>query len=391
MNIGIDARPAERPASRHRGVGMYTRRLCEALLAKNRTLGMPHRFVLAGSSGAQMGADGVSVRPLPSIRKPSRLQWVLDRWALPRFLRDERLDIFHAMEFTSIPSSSRSRIIAHVHDMIPFVFWEEYSRRIPADYRLALRLARRRVHHADRIITGSEHSKKDIARMTGYPESRIRVVYFGPGGIVDSAGHAPGVKEAEPPSPAARSTLGGRPYFIYVGGTDFRKNVAFLVRSFGLLAARFPEVRLILVGETFLTRGLPEVEDIYREIEHYRLSERLFLPGFVDAGRLRHLYANAAALVFPSLYEGFGLPVLEAMTLRVPVIAGRASSIPEVLGDAGVYFDPRQEDSLVAAMEAILVNPSLRQDLIARAESRAKQFSWQSAAEAVFRIYEELR
>ncbi|MBI2822863.1 MAG: glycosyltransferase family 4 protein [Acidobacteria bacterium] len=377
---------------------MYTRQLCQALLEKNRALDLPHHFVLATSGRPVFSGNGASSHALPAIRKPSRLQWALDRWILPRFLSESRLDLFHATDFVSIPRSGRARVLAHVHDMIPFIFWKEYSRRIPADYRWALQQARRHLHYAERIITDSFHSRRDIAELTGYPEERIHVVPLGPAGTLGApaASGAPAGEWGDAPAGESEDTAlsspvpEGSPYFLYVGETDFRKNVPFLVRSFGAFSQRHRDVRLVLVGETFLLPELPEVMEVHREAERCGLANRLQMPGFVSARRLRQLYSGALALVFPSLYEGFGLPVLEAMASGAPVLAARTSSIPEVLGDTGLYFDPRREESLIAAMEAIDADSSLRSQLAARARQRAAQFSWEKAADAVFEIYRQL-
>jgi glycosyltransferase involved in cell wall biosynthesis len=323
---------------------------------------------------------------VPSVKKPSRLAWALDRLVLPRFLRSNRIDVFHATEFTSIPASLGTAVIAHVHDMIPFLFWKQYSRRIPADYRWALQLAKRRIHKAQWVITDSFHSKNDIVEMTHYPESRIRVVYFGPAGMSGPRAdiEACGMEADVPVLPE------GRPYFLYVGGTDFRKNLVLLVRAFGIMSEKFPDILLVLAGQTFLMKSLPEVAEIYREVELHRLQNRVYMPGFIGTDQLRKMYANSMALVFPSLYEGFGLPVLEAMNARTLVIAARTSSIPEILADTGIYFDPCREDSLVEAMDAVVDRRVPRQELIAKAAERAKQFSWETAAESIFQIYEEL-
>src|SRR5207244_2323945 len=158
--------------------------------------------------------------------------------------------VFHAMEFTSIPVLKRPKVIAHVHDMIPFVFWKEYSKRIPIDYRWALQVARRRLAEAACVVTVSEHSKQDIIELTGYPEDRIYVAYEG----------APETQRHED-----TKTLSTKPYFLYVGGTDFRKNVPFLIRAFARFAEWARDIRLVLVGETFMMTSLKEVAEILEE------------------------------------------------------------------------------------------------------------------------------
>ena len=360
MRIGIDVRPTERPASRNRGIGLYTRRVCEALEERNCSLGRPHEFVIIDS------------RRVPAIRKPSRMQWMLDTWMMPRVLREEKIDVFHAMEFTSIPVLKRPKVIAHVHDMIPFVFWKEYSKRIPMDYRWALQVAKKRLDDAACIVTVSECSKRDIVEFTGYPEDRIYVAYEG----------TPETQRHED-----TKTQSARPYFLYVGGTDFRKNVPFLIRAFARFAERERDVRLVLVGETFTMTSLPEVAEVLEEAARLGIADRVIRMGYVDEQDLQDLYRASVALVFPSLYEGFGLPVLEAMTYGTPVLAARTSSIPEVLGDTGAYFDPRDEDSLVGALEDAYRGPAGLSELVKKAQERARLFTWNKVADTVFGIY----
>jgi glycosyltransferase involved in cell wall biosynthesis len=138
-------------------------------------------------------------------------------------------------------------------------------------------------------------------------------------------------------------------------------------------------------------RNLPEVREIYDEVNSFHLGHRVLMVGFVDEITLERLYRNALALVFPSLYEGYGLPVLEAMTLGTPVLAAGTSSIPEILGDTGLQFDPRDQEGLVAALDRIFTDSSLRVDLARRAQDRSKLFSWNKAAEEILRIYESIQ
>jgi glycosyltransferase involved in cell wall biosynthesis len=374
VKIAIDGRPTEN-ASGLRGMGVYTRQLCRVLLDRNRSRRRPHSFTIFSSNLAKRYEAGAPTQRLPAIRRPARVQWMLDTWMLPRVLTRGRFDVFHATDITSIPVCRSAKIIAHVHDMIPFLFWNEYSRQNPPDYRWGLKLARKRLMHADYVVTISEHSKKDIVKLTGYPAERIYVAHLG----------AP-----EAPEESHRSGMNQKPYFIYVGGTDFRKNVPFLIRAFARFAAREPDIRLLLVGETFTMRSLPEVVEVLDTIRDCRIEDRVDLRGYVDDSELRRLYQESAALVFPSLYEGFGLPVLEAMTYGAPVVAAGTSSIPEVLGDTGLYFDPRDEDSLVAALETIYRDNAVRADFIDRARERSRLFSWNTVADVVFKIYEQL-
>src|SRR2546426_2935637 len=154
MIIGIDATPLDRPSTRRRGIGVYSKRLIEALSLRNESLDHPHRFLLTRLNGMTV-TERDEVIVLPAIRKPSRVQWLLDRWTVPRFLKRCQVDVFHATDFFSVPESETTKVLAHVHDMIPFVFWKRYSSQFPFDMRWLLRRARQRVHYAQRIITDS--------------------------------------------------------------------------------------------------------------------------------------------------------------------------------------------------------------------------------------------
>ena len=378
MKVGIDVRPVERPSHRFRGVGLYTHRLCDELVKRNQSLKPSHAFTVIASDKVSMWNGQVSIRQITSVRKPSRLQWVLDSWVLPRVLRESGIQIFHATDFTSIPLCAGITTIAHVYDMIPFLFWNEYSHQIPIDYRYALKVARKRMERASCIVTISEHSKRDIVELTGYPEGRIHVVY-------------PGRPEEPTTAFSAQSTSRDDcPYFIYVGATDFRKNLLFLIRGFARFAESVRDIRLVLVGETFEKKRLPEVKELLKEVNRLGIPKRVDMIGYVDERQLKEIYRRSVALVFPSLYEGFGLPVLEAMTYGVPVVAAKTSSIPEVLGDTGIYFDPRDEDSLIAGLETVYRHPTRCSDLVEKAKQRAKMFSWDTVADVVFGIYDQI-
>src|SRR5262249_10739771 len=132
------------------------------------------------------------------------------------------------------------------------------------------------------------------------------------------------------------------------------------------------------------------VAEVWREVNRLRIMDRVVMGGYVDDQTLRDLYRGSMALVFPSLYEGFGLPVLEAMTYGTPVLAAQTSSIPEVLGDTGIYFNPRDEDSLIAGLETVYRDPSHCGTLVEKAKQRARLFSWNRVADVVFGIYEKI-
>jgi len=180
------------------------------------------------------------------------------------------------------------------------------------------------------------------------------------------------------------SALGGAPFVVAIGTLEPRKNFAHLVGAFGELAAGHPDVRLVIAGHDG-----PARPEIIAAIARLRagVRERVVLAGGIsDAGR-RALLEKAALLAYPSIYEGFGFPVLEAMTAGVPVVAARAGSIPEVSGDAALLFEPTNEHDLAREMDRVLTDDAIRSELVARGRDRVHAFSWDHTARALASCY----
>ena len=380
MRIGFDLRPCFRKNSRRRGVGKYTFWLATELL--NGALG--HEFVLysAQAQGATVpGADRWQQVGLPELTRASRLNWLLDRIFLDRRLGRDRLDLFHATEVTSIPRSKTCPVWAHVHDLIPFLFWEETKRWQPWDYRQTLQSARERMGRADLLITDSEHSKKDICEQLDRPQESVEVIYpscspeFGPR------------DRAESREILRREFSIEGPFLFYVGGSDSRKNLPRLLTAFRTILDQGYSSKLVLAGETFLW-NIEEIRLLRQQIEWEKTGPFVAFPGYVPDRFLPNFYSACDLFVFPSLYEGFGLPVLEAICCEAKVLASQSSSIPEVAGDAAVYFDPEEEDSIVEAFERIYDNPSLEDSLTQECRRQSRRFSWKKAVGQIHDLYD---
>jgi glycosyltransferase involved in cell wall biosynthesis len=236
---------------------------------------------------------------------------------------------------------------------------------------------------ADRILTVSEAARRDLVAWFGFPAEKVRVVTEGPDAIFRPVAPGPG-------SDAALARLGIEPgprFLLYVGGLSPHKNLPRLIEAFARAAPA--ELRLVLVGDpgdVFHTH-LPELR---AAVEHFGLGERVVFPGFVPDDELVHAYNRAYALVQPSLLEGFGLPPVEAMACGVPVICSRAGALPEVVGDAGVYFDPTDVASIAEALRRLLDDEPGRDRLARLAARRAARFTWAAAARAILDCFAEL-
>ena len=381
MRIGIDYRPVLRPNSRRRGIGKFTAAQIEHVLQ----LGI-HDFVLytIGAARASLLPAKVTWRELPEIRRPKRLNWLLDYFQLHNRIDSDGLDLYHATEVTAVPKRCSCPLVVTVHDVIPLVYWEQMKSQMPLDYRIGLKHAYKRAGMAERMITISESARQDICSHLGIGEEKIDVVY---------PGCNPSFRPLEPT--AARERLQSKhgiegPFLFYVGGSDFRKNLEFLIQGFAQIRDQGYEGSLVLAGETFRMK-IPEIQALSRKIREFDLEKRVIRPGYVEDDDLPAFYAAGDLFVFPSLYEGFGLPVLEALACGAPVLASNRSSIPEVGGEVVEYFDPERLVDLVTKVFELLENPARIQQMREAGPGRAAEFSWEENARAVISIYESLK
>ena len=236
---------------------------------------------------------------------------------------------------------------------------------------------------ADRIVTVSEAARRDLVAWFRLPEGRIRVVSEGPDSVF-------GPEDDGIDSDAVLRRYGIKPgsrYLLYVGGLSPHKNLPRLIEAFA--RAAISGVRLILVGDigdVFHTH-VPALREAVRRFD---LGDRVHFTGFVPDADLAHLYRRAYALVQPSLMEGFGLPPVEAMACGTPVLCSNAGSLPEVVGEAGVFFDPTDVRAMTDAIVNLMNNPPERDRLARLALERAGRFTWASAARSLLDCFEEL-
>lgn len=239
-------------------------------------------------------------------------------------------------------------------------------------------IGRRVCANADRIICISESARQDLLRFHRLPEDRIRVVHNGLS------------PHFSPPAPEAVAKLrqkltDGRPFLLFLGVLQPRKNIPALITAY----ARSREAGLTLPLVVAGGRGWGD-QVIFDRVKELGLTEHVHFTGRIPDEELPLLYGSAEVFVFPSLYEGFGWPPLEAMACGTPVICSNASSLPEVVGDAAVLIDPRDTAGLAHALLRVAGDKSLREQLRSRGLQRAAQFSWKRCADEVWRVYEEI-
>jgi len=275
--------------------------------------------------------------------------------------------VVHHTYYFAVPSRKpeRPRRVVTVHDMIP----EIMPHLVPGEDR-TIAAKRRAVQEADHVICVSEHTRSDLLNLTGLPPGRVSVVYHGADDLPESS-----IAE----DPQATTT----PFILYVGNRGGYKNFVTLVKAFAATRSLVADIEIIAFG------GGPFSRDERHLFATLGVADRIRQYGGDDRALVR-LLRTALVMVYPSLYEGFGLPPLEAMTQGCPVICSHAASLPEVVGDAALLFDPTSVDELSALLERAAVDQALRQDLVARGRQRSRRFSWDACAENTARIYASL-
>jgi glycosyltransferase involved in cell wall biosynthesis len=307
---------------------------------------------------------------------PARIllgSWVrADRPRIDRWLRPAH--VIHATNYLAPPS--RLPTVVSIYDC-SFVRYPELCTPQVRAFEPAIRRA---VARGATLHTGSEFVADEIEEIFGpglRAAGRLVVIPLGIPSLGDGA---------QMPD-AVAAALGEAPFIIAIGTLEPRKNFAHLVGAFGALAARHPALRLVIAGHDGPAR--PEIEAAIARLP-VGARDRVVVAGPVsDAGR-RALLENATLLAYPSIYEGFGFPVLEAMTAGVPVVAARAGSIPEVAGDAALLFEPTNEPDLADGMDRVITDDALRSELIARGRDRVHAFSWDHTARALASCYRRI-
>ncbi|HYM09163.1 MAG TPA: glycosyltransferase family 1 protein [Bryobacterales bacterium] len=372
MLIGFDIRRSDAF-----GVGTYSKSLLRALAR----CAAGEEFVLVGGRRHQS-----FFRDLPEnfrFLTSEKSYGGLDNHVRFQFaLRPLSLDVFHVPHRTA-PYFLPCPYVTTVHDLDQILFQEAFGSRFRAEaFSHVLRHGLRR---ADRIIAVSEATKHDLVALLGVPAGHIEVVH----NAIDEQ-FTRRDAEADRRRTLERYQV-DYPFLLYVGNIQPQKNLPRLVEAFAVVQSeleqhpRFRELRLIIIGDELASHP-----DLRRSVIRSRVQHRVRFLGFVPVETLRIFYSSAAAFVFPSLYEGFGLPPLEAMAQGTPVVTSNVSSLPEVVGEAAVLVNPENVFDIARGIKQALVDDDLREALIARGREQAARFSWDRAAQRVLEIYREV-
>jgi glycosyltransferase involved in cell wall biosynthesis len=293
---------------------------------------------------------------------------------LPLKLRKYKFDIVHDLsQIGPFLFNLPFKRISTIHDLSAILFPETFDVFSVLLQKYVLPMTLKNV---DVVITISENTKKDIVKYLKYPKEKIKRIYLG-------------VDERFKPLEKTDNVLNKyniiSPYILYVGTLQPRKNITLFIKAFYKLKRNGIEHKLVVAGG----KGW-KYKEIYKTINKLKLQKEVIFTGYVEDDDLPYLYNAADLFIYPSLYEGFGLPLLEAMACGCPVITSNTSSLPEVVGDAGIMIDPYNVDALVGAMREVLSNDNLRENMIKRGLERAKMFSWEKTARETLKVYKEV-
>ena len=374
LRIGIEGKVL---TSRAGGIGRYAMHLVQALLTASTPRGLGVEFSLFTSP--QTSRTFLSCSAGTYREYSSRVQSSVWRalCTTPVGIVRQGIDVFHGLDHIGLPPFfKRSKYIVTIHDVIPLILPHTFSLR----HRLVVRAALARVcKQADMVIVLSQATKEDVLQHCHLPEDRVVVI---PAGC--DARFSPAVDHTR--LTRVRLKYGLPPlYILFLGTLNPRKNVTTLLQAF----AQFhhtqhvdPAIHLVIAGASgWRTPGM------HRTLQRLDLESVVHFPGFIDEEDLPDLYRGAILFVFPSLYEGFGLPVLEAMGCGVPVVTSNVASLPEVAGDAAVLVDPHDAAGMAAAFAEVVHNEVLRRTLQCKGIAQAQRFSWDTAARKTLDLY----
>ena len=291
---------------------------------------------------------------------------------LCKWLQANGVELYHVPKNTGVPLFSPVPVVVTIHDVIPHVFPQQYLKNILERiyYETAIRIS---IKRSQKIITISEFSKQELIKHYGVKPDKIAITLLAYNRAFRK------IKDVALLKPVKEKYNLNDKYLLAIGGSEYRKNMQRLINVYQLHFSG--EYKLIVVGGKWRDVDLPG---------KYASDKNIRFLTNIPEEDLIAIYNMAEVFVFPSFYEGFGIPVLEGMACGVPVITSNVSSMPEVGGDAAVYFDPYDENDMAAKIESVLNNGMLRKEMIAKGLQKVKEYSWEKCAKETLQVYKEV-
>ncbi len=293
-------------------------------------------------------------------------------------------DLIHFPSFDffylTLPHKKTNKWIVTIHDTIPLIFPDQFPPGIRGKIKFIIQ--NHLLHQAEAIITDSQNSKRDIIKYLNLPESKIHVIYLGVEKVfkpITSVGIL---------NQTLKKHHLHQPFILYIGDVNYNKNLPVLLEAFTLIPK--PELELVLISRTWKEK-IPEVIALKNKIEDLKLTSRIkIIDTVISPKELIHIYNLASVYIQPSLYEGFGLPVLEAMACGTPVVATKVASLPEICGQAAIQVKPEVGDMAAGIKQVLAFNQKQRQSTAKAGISQAAKFTWEKTAQETIRVYNKV-
>jgi len=322
-------------------------------------------------SGIDRYSQEIAKRLVVKKIETQRYLSLIEVYRLAKVIRGES-DVIHLpnQDFGRYALFLKNPFIVTVHDLVRSCF--RYAQETISE-RVLLKLDIRGIKRASHIIAVSQNTRNDLIKYLDIPDDRISVIYNG----VDHSIFKP-----------YNIKLLDKPCILYVGSERPRKNLGTLFEAFAKLKGEFPELKLVKVGA--YGRSGEYRRNTMKKLDSLGITQDVIFVDFTSELELAYYYSSASLLTYPSLYEGFGLPPLEAMACGCPVVTSNTSSLPEVVGKAGIMVNPYDTDSLAQAMRQVLTDSKLREDMIRKGLEQSKKFSWEKAARQTQEVYDKV-
>ncbi len=364
MRIAIDARKL-----RDFGIGTYLRNI----LIELSRLDQQTEYVVLCRPEDQDSGD-VLGRNFRMVPETAPTYSIAEQFRIPLSLARERVKLVHEPHYV-LPPAIRCRSVVTIHDCIHLMFPQYLPSKLAYVYAKGSMWSATR--KADRVLTVSQASKRDILRFFDIPPEKVEVIY----NAIDERFLGP-ADTIRMDLTRQRYQL-DHPFVLYVGNIKPHKNIERLVAAFAIARRTGPDdLKLIIIGDE-----LSKYPVLRQSVHRHKLDKHVRFLGFQPQETLAAFYRLARAFVFPSLYEGFGLPPLEAMACGTPVVTSNVSSLPEVAGDAALLVDPRDSDAIAGGIVRAATDETLRAELIAKGLARARDFSWKQSVAKIHAIY----
>jgi len=344
VKVALDISPLK-GGHRYRGIGAYTQNLSQALKKLKKK-----DFQL------QLIANGFIPKDCDLIHHP-----------------------FFDLFFQTLPLRKKKPTVVTIHDVIPLVFPQHFP--IGIKGYLKLQIQKISLKGVKAVITDSENSRRDIFKYLKYPQEKIYVVPLAAGESFKL------IKDKNPLLKIKQKFNLPERFILYVGDVNYNKNILGLVKAFAKINSQELDLKLVLVGKAFADKQLKETKQISQLVKRLKLAKKVIFLDWIAPEDLVAVYNLATVYCQPSFYEGFGLPVLEAMACGCPVVAAQTSSLPEICGQAAVMFNPRNTESMRKAIKKAMEK---KMELIQRGLKQAKKFSWAKTAQKTYEVYQKV-